>query len=303
MTQSDSKQEWASWRVEDPPFAIQYSRAAMETVRSAAMEGLHKLAKGGLEVGGLLIGERSGDSVRILDSRPIVCEHAYGPSFVLSAGDEELLRRQLAALAAASEATGLAVVGWYHSHTRSQICLTEKDQEIYDRHFPGAWQVSLVLRPDKLRPVRAGFFYRELGQTLRRDSSYREFELEPLLKTLKPAALPATREPSLAAADVELQPPDARRPNSRYWLLFALAWSIAAASLAFALRDYWLPRPPAPAVTEPIQRPPDPAVLELTRQRDELALEVERLRADLDRLTKDSRTPRGVKAAPRKGSK
>ncbi len=303
MTQFDSKPEWACWRVEDPPFAIEYSRAALETVRSAAIEGLHKLAKGGLEVGGLLIGERSGDSVRILEARPIACEHAYGPSFTLSAGDEELLRGQLAALAAAPELTSLTVVGWYHSHTRSHVCLTEKDQEIYDRHFPEAWQVSLVLRPDKLRPVRAGFFYRESGQTLRRDSSYREFELEPLPKTLKPAALPATPEPSLAVAEGQLPPPVARRPSPRYWLLFALAWSIAAASLAFAFRDYWLPRPSAPAATEPVQRPPDPAVLELTRQRDELAIEVEKLRADLDLLTKDSRTPRGVKAAPRKDSK
>jgi proteasome lid subunit RPN8/RPN11 len=242
MTHFDSKQEWASWRVEDSPFTIHYSRAALETVRGAAMEGLHKLAKGGLEVGGLLIGERSGDSVRILEVRPMACEHAYGPSFTLSAGDEELLRGQLAALAAAPELAGLTVAGWYHSHTRSQICLTEQDQEIYDRHFPEAWQVSLVVRPDKLRPVRAGFFYREPDRTLRRDSSYLEFELQPLLKTLKPAALPAAQEPSLAAADVQLPPPDARRPGPRYWLLFALAWSIAAASLAFALRDYWLAR-------------------------------------------------------------
>jgi proteasome lid subunit RPN8/RPN11 len=284
MTRFDSTQELASWRVEDPPFVIEYSRAALETVRSAAMEGLHRLAKGGLEVGGLLIGERNGDSVRILEARPIACEHAYGPSFTLSAGDEELLRGQLAALT-----TGLTVVGWYHSHTRSPICLTERDLEIYDRHFPEAWQVSLVVRPDKLRPVRAGFFYRESGRTLHRDSICREFEMEPLLKTLKPASPPAAQAPSQAAAERQPPPPSARRPGPRYWLLFALAWSVAAASLGFALREYWLP--------------PDPAMLELSRQRDQLASEVEKLRADLDRLSKESSTPRGVEAGPRKGPK
>ena len=303
MTQFDSKQDWASWRVGDPPFVIQYSRVALETVRSAAMAGLHKLTKGGLEVGGLLIGDRSGDSVRILEARPIVCEHAYGPSFTLSAGDEDLLRGQLAALTAAPELTGLSVVGWYHSHTRSQICLTEKDQQIYDRHFPEAWQVSLVVRPDKLRPVRAGFFYRESDRTLRRDSSYLEFELGPLPKTPQAAAAPAIQEPPQMAPDQQLPPPDARRPSPRYWLLFALAWSIAAASLAFALREYWLPPPPAPAATEAVQQPPDPAVLELTRQRDALALEVEKLRSDLDRLNKDSRTSSGVRAGPPQGPK
>ena len=34
-------------------------------------------------------------------------------------------------------------------------------------------------------------------------------------------------------------------PGRRWWVLFALAWSVAVASAAFALRDYWLPTPPA----------------------------------------------------------
>ena len=306
MANGDSTGDWGYWRVEDPPFAIQYSRAALEKVRAVAVEGLHKLAKGGLEVGGLLIGERDGDTLRILGSRPIACEHAYGPSFTLSAGDEEALRLQIASLGAAPEITGLIVVGWYHSHTRSELSLSEKDQEVFDRCFPEPWQVSLVLRPNKLGPVRAGFFYRERGRPLRRDSSYREFELEPVRKQPKPEAPPAPHAAPAPPAEAVHPTPAGGRPGPRYWLLFALAWCVSAASLAFALRDYWLPRsastPGSQAVAQPAPPAPDPAVLELRRQRDALADEVQILQAELDRLTK-APPPRGAKAATPKTPK
>ena len=53
--------------------------------------GLKKLAKGGLEVGGVLFGTRAEGLIRILAVRPIECEHRFGPSFVLSATDEATL--------------------------------------------------------------------------------------------------------------------------------------------------------------------------------------------------------------------
>ena len=36
-------------------------------------------------------------------------------------------------------------MGWYHSHTRSEIFLSDADLEIHNRYFPEPWQVALVL--------------------------------------------------------------------------------------------------------------------------------------------------------------
>ncbi len=298
--------QWVGWRVEDPPCTVEFPRSVMETVRSAAMEGLHRLARGGLEVGGLLLGVRDGSAVRILDTRPVACEHAFGPSFTLSPRDEAALGMQIASLTPEPGAAGPTVVGWYHTHTRSDICLSDTDLEIFDRYFPEPWQVALVVRPDKLRPARAGFFFREPDGTLRRESSYGVFELQPVSMAPKPEGevqpAPAVDPPN---PEVELPVPGFAqaalrpdRPRPRFWLLFALAWCISVASLVFALRDYWLPAPAAPA--EPVPGAPDPAVVELTRERDQLAAEVQKLRADVDRLTVEAASSHAVKPAPKK---
>jgi proteasome lid subunit RPN8/RPN11 len=237
--------ELVRWGVEGKPLAIEYSPEAMEAVRAAVVDGFYKLPRGGLEVGGILFGQRDSASVRILASRPLACEHAAGPSFVLSEGDESALRQALESAASDPDLAGMAPVGWYHSHTRSGIFLSDQDQGIYDRYFPEPWQVALVLRPEKMKPTRAGFFFREEGGTVRRDSSYLEFQLEPPVKERKArpqrpegAARPSVPEPEPAPMIVP------RSGGRVSWLLFALAWCVAAASLAYALRDHWLPKPP-----------------------------------------------------------
>ena len=234
--------EFGRWSVEGRSPEIEYSPAAMEAVRAAVVEGFYKVPRGGLEVGGVLFGQRTGDSVRILASRPLACEHATGPSFVLSENDESALRQLIESAARDPDLEGMVPVGWYHSHNRSGIDLSEQDLQIYDRHFPEPWQVTLVLHPEKMKPTRAGFFLREDGGMVHRDRSYREFELEALAKVRKP------RTPRPVEADIPDYEPAAvvipRSTGRVPWLLFAIAWCVAAASLAFALRDYWLPKPP-----------------------------------------------------------
>ena len=68
-------------------------------------------------------------------------------------------------------------VGYYHSHTREQICMSDDDMQLFNRFFPLPWQVALVVRPANLAPARAGFFFREPAGTVRTESSYREFQL------------------------------------------------------------------------------------------------------------------------------
>ena len=269
-----SGSEFGRWSVDGRSLQIEYSAAAMEEVRAAVIEGLHKLPRGGLEVGGVLFGERTGDSVRILTSRPIACAHAAGPSFVLSGDDESGLRKLLEPAAENPAPAGMVPVGWYHSHTRSGIFLSDLDQAIYDRYFPEPWQVSLVVHPEKSKPTRAGFFFREEGN-VHRDRCYREFELEPPAKARKP---PEPRRAQPPRPEIPEPDPGAvilpRSTGRLPWLLFALAWCIAAASLAFAFRDYWLPKPPVMPVAAAV----DAAPAEEQRQ---LLMEIEKLRAEL----------------------
>jgi hypothetical protein len=97
-------------------------------------------------------------------------------------------------------------VGWYHSHTRSEISLSVQDLEIHNRYFPEPWQVALEVRPHALQPMRAGFLFREAGSAIHAESSYREF--------LLPLAAPVSIE-SGPPVDIPLpafpSPPPPRR--------------------------------------------------------------------------------------------
>jgi proteasome lid subunit RPN8/RPN11 len=149
----------------------------LEEIRLAAVDAFFSLPRGGAEIGGILFGTNEGDEVRILASRPMECEHARGPTFVLSDKDRDRLRTQLAESGLDSGLHGLKVVGWYHSHTRSEIFLSELDLEIYREFFPEPWQVALVVRPAGLKPTRAGFFFRDRDGLIRNTASLHEFIL------------------------------------------------------------------------------------------------------------------------------
>ncbi len=157
---------------------IEYSSAVLDEIRMRAAEGYQRMRHGGVEVGGVLFGTHGNGVVRILAVRPIECDYSNGPRFVLSPRDETALAELLAggddpALA------GLEPVGWYHSHTREEIRLSPSDVRLFDRFFPLAWQVALVVRPANLAPTRAGFFFREANGALRTESSCRELQLGP----------------------------------------------------------------------------------------------------------------------------
>jgi hypothetical protein len=90
-------------------------------------------------------------------------------------------------------------VGWYHTHTRSDILLCAQDLAIYDRFFPGARQIALVVRPDGLKPTRAGFFFRDAALTIHAESTFRTFilgvpEFAPSCQQ-RPAPAPAPAPP------------------------------------------------------------------------------------------------------------
>jgi proteasome lid subunit RPN8/RPN11 len=203
-----------TWTVPQCPFVIEYSARVLDDIRLAVVDAFFSLPKGGVEIGGVLLGTYAEGRLSIIDFLPMDCEHASGPSFTLSNND----RAKLAdLLKKAPNGPNCRPVGWYHSHTRSEILFSDADQSVHDWFFPEPWQVALVLKPHPFQPTRAGFFFRE-ATGIQGSASYQEFVLEALPMqhvpgggkpgTSPPAPLrpmPVSPEPALVA-----EPPAAR---------------------------------------------------------------------------------------------
>ena len=191
MTENDAENELANWKAPQCPFTIEYSLRALDDIRLAVMDAFFSLPRGGAEIGGILLGQRLRRRVVIDDYLPLDCEHASGPSFVLSQRDRDALVELLASVE--RDPDGLTPVGWYHSHTRSEIFLSEADLALHERYFPEPWQVALVLKPHTFQPTRAGFFFREKDGRIHGTDTYQEFVLEPLpLRPVPAGVAPAT---------------------------------------------------------------------------------------------------------------
>jgi len=118
-----------SWSAPQCPFTIEYSLRVLDDIRLAVVDAYFSLPRGGAEIGGILLGTHEPGRVVISGYLALECEHATGPSFTLSSKDEA----QLAELLASSRGK---VAGWYHSHTRSEIFLSEADLDLHQRFFP-----------------------------------------------------------------------------------------------------------------------------------------------------------------------
>lgn len=179
----------ALWTTPQCPFAIEYSPRVLDSIRLAVVDAFFSLPRGGAEIGGILLGSRGRNRVVITDYAALECEHAFGPGFTLSDKDQARLLEML-------EKAGnsdLQPVGWYHSHTRSDIFLSEADLEIHRRYFPEPWQVALVIKPHTFQPARAGFFFRAADGSIHASGSYREFQLQPLAGRQAPSDVPLPR--------------------------------------------------------------------------------------------------------------
>ena len=191
MGDSKSGAVLSTWSTPECPFAVEYSPRALDDIRLAVVDAFFSLPRGGAEIGGILCGNWDGRQLTITDYAALDCEHAFGPSFALSPRDEA----RLGSLLAVTAGNGLRPVGWYHSHTRSEILLSDADQEIHRRFFPEAWQVALVLKPHTFHPTRAGIFFRDARGENYGQASYAEFDLTPLAVKAAPSGGPAKVEP------------------------------------------------------------------------------------------------------------
>ena len=189
MTPSGTESATITWHVPECPFAIESSARVLDDIRLAVMDAFFSLPRGGAEIGGILLGTFENARLVIAGYAALDCEHAYGPSFSLSPPDEARLEHLLSTHA--NLAGGVRPVGWYHSHTRSEIFLSDADLKIHQRFFPESWQVALVMKPHTFQPTRIGFFFREADGSVRANASYREEELDALPVRQMPSGAPA----------------------------------------------------------------------------------------------------------------
>jgi proteasome lid subunit RPN8/RPN11 len=192
-----------AWRIPQCPFPMECSAAVLDQIRREVERG-RNLPSGGRETGGVLFGIEEPGRIRILACKPLQCEHAMGAGFVLSVNDEQRLEQLISAPATDPELNGLQSLGWYHSHIRGTISLSERDLQIHTRYFPAAFQIALVLRPRSEGPTGAGFFFREPDGAIRAESSYEEFTIET----------PAPAAPEQTRAVVSERTPSHRRRSS-----------------------------------------------------------------------------------------
>lgn len=160
LFRSKKQTGYDSWRLRVSPQVIEYSRAVLDDILATIAEAQHAVPQGGLEVAGLLFGTGDKHLVKILATRPIVSEHAYGPQFLLSERDHEMLQVQMAEARSDPELQEFVPVGWYVSRVRGEIALRESDRQTHSRHFPEVWQIALVLREDSNGSMSAGLFAR-----------------------------------------------------------------------------------------------------------------------------------------------
>jgi len=199
---------------------IECAPRVLHTVCLEAVLGLRKLAKGGLEVAGVLFGVRAGGLIRILAVRPIECEHRFGPSFVLSATDEAELQGTLANFRSDAQLASLEILGCYFSHSRHAATLTERDIELCNRHFSQKDQIALTLIPSSTGGIQ--------GTVLARDAqgafaSCHEFQYSVLNKAPRETVRlpssqidrkPVSRLKAAALSHYEIVQPEPLRPGS-----------------------------------------------------------------------------------------
>ena len=189
MTESGTDGASITWSVPECPFTIEYTAQVLDDIRLAVMDAFFSLPRGGAEIGGILLGSFDNGRLVISDYAGLDCEHANGPSFTLSPRDEARLTELISAHA--NGAGGRRPVGWYHSHTRSEIFLSEADLAIHSRFFPEPWQVALVMKPHTFQPTRLGFFFRQADGSIQADRPCREDSLDALPVRQMPVGMPA----------------------------------------------------------------------------------------------------------------
>lgn len=264
MTSHETDTDYAFWTSPDESFTVTYSLEQFHEIDFEVNEGYRRIPHGGIEIGGLLFGRGEPGRVRIDAFRQIQCEHATGPSFVLSDRDLEELQQQIDRAASDPDLAGLSVVGWFVAHTRSPLRLNDREISIFGRFFPGANQIVLLVKPERFQPTKFAFFPRKTDGSIERDGTNTAVILPLAGRSGRsgngpiasiPAPSPAAPEPLVApSASVPTSKPISKQPS-------------APQVDVDETQDATISQPrPEPVRTAPMERSPAPAEVSRAEQ-------------------------------------
>lgn len=130
------------WQADGEPLTIEFSRFTVELVRQACFAATNGVLRGGKGVGGLLFGTRLGSLWRILAWKPVDCSYPRGEPFHLSGADEVKLEVSLSE----EPPAGMTLLGWFASHPRGGLLLSQEEQRIHKVFFSASERLMLTLR-------------------------------------------------------------------------------------------------------------------------------------------------------------
>lgn len=257
MTPATSDLDLATWTQPGTSFSITYRLALFHEIDFQVNEGYRSIPYGGIEIGGLLFGHADRNSARIEAFRTIECEHASGPSFVLSDHDISVLQQQLNSSAGDPELAGLKPIGWFISHTRKGLQMNDRESALFDQLFPEPGAITLLVKPERFKPTLFGFLLRDREGTLQRDATGQAIIL-PLSGRAGQAPLPAV--PAAAEKSIETPvPPPAPEPLIDVPLFPSSEPPAIEESPAESVRETFSEGPaPAAIVPTVIPEPPEP---------------------------------------------
>ena len=171
MNNSEPIAGYAYWIAPDGVSRVLYSLAVFHEIDGVVNEAYRRIPHGGVETGGLLFGKFTEDTVQIDAFRPIECQHAYGPSFVLSESDLAGIREQMKKAEEDAELSGLVSLGWFIGHNRSPLLLTEREAQWFDSLFPDEGSLTVLVKPERFQPTQFGFLLRLPGVEMPRDAA------------------------------------------------------------------------------------------------------------------------------------
>jgi hypothetical protein len=188
-----------TWRFSERP-AVIMRRRVMEGIEAEAMATRDAENLPRMEVGGILLGHSNQDRILIEDFEPVLCDHCFGPSYLLVGDDRVAMEETLHWFRNGSP---LSILGWYRSITRPDFSF---ENEAIDLLLPTPLEggdVALLLFPHRPPPARTQFLFKGAGELL--EAPFPLVNQSPSTEPDEPAARKgpsqAGRRPDRALAD------------------------------------------------------------------------------------------------------
>jgi hypothetical protein len=189
-----------TWAPPGKSLVVQIDHEAMDRMNIEIMRGFGVTRRRGTETGGVLLGKidrrSASPTVFVRDFEVVPCEYASGPSYVLSAADQQRFKETVEKWQPSLD-RDIYAVGYFRSHTRDGFALDERDTAVVREFFPDPLDIALLVKPFATRPAIAGFFLKEKG-VLVSSSTPLEFKFETPGRGIPPAAAEPVREASPA---------------------------------------------------------------------------------------------------------